>query len=293
MNKSIETWQRTGIVPYHTEDYIPFHADYEYLRWAEIMLAQTEKAGRTETSVLEFFGTPQMEFDLRESFPLLTTKDVHFHSVNVELLWFLTGSTNIEYLNKHKVKIWNEWANEQGDVGPMYGAQWTRWNTPGGLTINQIQNLIDEIKRAPHSKGMTVTAWNPPDLGFDKVKIRPCHILFQTNVSPDGYLNLKMYQRSADWFLGVPFNIASYAELVYMLAQVTGYKPGRLILTFGSAHIYANHIEQMRIQLTRKPRSLPRIELNPDIKDIFAFKPEDIILKDYDPHPKLTGAITV
>jgi thymidylate synthase len=293
MNKQLEIWNSTGMMPYHTKNYIPFNVDYEYLRWAQPILDQPEKGGRTETPVHEFFGTPQSEFDLSLGFPLVTTKHTSMHAIKVELMWMLQGDTNIKYLTDRNVKIWNEWADADGELGPVYGAQWTRWENPNGSRINQIENLVAEINRARNSKGMFVTAWNPSDIGFEKVKIRSCHAFFQCNVTVDGYLNLKMYQRSADWFLGVPYNIASYALLLHMLAQVTGYKPGRVINTYGSAHLYANHVEQIKEQLTREPRPLPTIELNPDIKNIFDFKPSDIVLNNYHPHPALKGEITI
>ncbi|MDB5188960.1 MAG: thymidylate synthase [Candidatus Nomurabacteria bacterium] len=292
MNNALDTWKRTGIVPYHQEDYIPFHADYEYLRWVEPILNRSHKPDRTGTGGHEFFGTPQTECDLSLGFPLLTTKNVHFNSIKVETLWYLRGDTNIKYLLDNKVTIWNEWATTEGEVGPLYGAQWTKWKKMGGI-INQIENLIAEIKRAPYSKGMFVTSWNPAEIGFDCVKLRPCHGIFQCSVSTDETIDLKMNQRSADWFLGVPFNIGSYALLLQMIAQVTGYKAGRVMTSYGSAHIYVNHMDQMKEQLTRDPRPLPRVELNPDIKNIFDFKLEDIILKEYDPHPKLKGVVAI
>lgn len=300
MNKTLEKWQRTGIVPYHIEDYIPFHADYEYLRWVPAILEQPFKNDRTPYGCHEFFGTPQTECHMDLGFPLLTTKNTHFKSVKIETLWYLRGDTNIKFLLENKVTIWNEWVKKENgwkeedkEIGPLYGAQWTKWNAPNGATINQIQNLVNEIRRAPHSKGMFVSSWNPAEIGFDFVKLRPCHGIFQCSVSPDGFLHLKMLQRSADWFLGVPFNIASYALLLHMLAQVTGYKPGRMIHSYNSAHIYKNHIEQLQTQITRPPKALPEIELNPDIKDIFAFRPEDIVLKNYDPHEKITGTVAI
>lgn len=310
MNSQLEKWQATGIMPYHTEQYTPFHVDYEYLRWVQPLLDQPLKKGRV-TDDFEFFGTVQMEFDLTKGFPLMTTKRMPMKTIATELVWMLSGDTNIKYLNERKVKLWNEWADEKGDLGPIYGKQWRNWdafqfveahheNTEWvpdeykKYSIDQIQMLIDEIKRAPHSKGMLVSAWNPPDLTLKKVKLRSCHPFFQCSVSADEqYLNMKLYQRSGDFFLGVPFNIAQYALLLSLLSQVTGYKPGRLIVTEASAHIYENHTEQMKLQLTRGPRPLPRLELNPDIKDIFEFKPEDVKIIDYDPHPRITADITV
>lgn len=290
---ALQIWEATGIVPYHTKQYTPFHVDYEYLRWVQIILDQKLKKGRV-TDNHELFGTPQMEFDLTKGFPLMTTKFVPFKTIATEIVWMLSGDTNIKFLNERKVKIWNEWANEHGDLGPIYGQQWRNWRTPNGETIDQIKGLIDEIKRAPHSKGMLVSAWNPADLGLDKVKLRSCHPFFQCSVSPDEqYLSMKLYQRSGDFFLGVPFNIAQYAMLLCMIAQVTGYKAGRLIVSEASAHIYENHVEQMKLQLTRPPKDLPQIYLNPDITDIFQFKPEDIEIRNYNPHEKIKGAITV
>jgi thymidylate synthase len=301
MNKTqLEIWNETGIMPYHKENYTPFHADYEYLRWVNAILDQPFKNDRTIHGCHEFFGTPQSEFHMDKGFPLLTTKKTHFKSIKIETLWYLRGDTNIKFLLDHNVTVWNEWVKtdkdwkeEDKEIGPLYGAQWTHWNKPNGETINQIQNLIAEIKRAPHSKGMFVTSWNPAEIGFDFVKLRPCHGIFQCSVSPDGFLHLKMIQRSADWFLGVPFNIASYALILHMLAQVTGYKPGRMIHSYDSAHIYTNHIEQLRTQISREPKNLPTIKLNPDIQDIFKFQPEDIQIENYDPHPAIKGDVAV
>jgi len=290
----IETWKRTGIMLYHIEDHIPFHVDYEYLRWVYPILSQSLQSNRTGIGDHEFFGTAQTEFDLTTGlFPLVTTKKVHFKSIAVETLWYLRGDTNIQYLLDNKVTIWNEWANENGEVGPLYGAQWVNWLNAHGGRINQIQKVIDEIKRAPRSKGMVVTSWNPAEIGFDFVKLRPCHGFFQLNVDSEGFLNMKMTQRSADFFLGVPFNIASYALLLMMIAQVTGYKPGRMIHSYGSAHIYENHVEQMKLQATRVPYSLPTLELNPDVTDIFKFRLEDISIKDYECHPPIKGDVAV
>lgn len=293
MSTQLQKWQATGMMPYHTENYTPFHVDYEYLRWVQPILDQPLKKGRV-TDDYEFFGTVQMEFDLTKGFPLMTTKRMPIKTIATELVWMLSGSTNIKYLNERKVKLWNEWADENGDLGPIYGQQWRNWQTPNGETIDQIQGLVDEIKRAPHSKGMLVSAWNPPDLTLKKVKLRSCHPFFQCSVSAnEEYLNMKLYQRSGDFFLGVPFNIAQYALKLSMLSQVTGYKPGRLIVSEASAHIYENHVEQMNLQLTREPRMLPQLYLNPDIKNIFDFKPEDIEIRNYDPHEKIQGEITV
>jgi thymidylate synthase len=298
---ALDQWKMTGIMPYHTENYIPFHADYEYLRWVQPILDTPFKANRVPgEGNHELFGTPQMEFDLSLGFPLLTTKNVHFESIKVETLWYLRGDTNIKYLRENRVTIWDEWVLEKngftfadGEVGPLYGKQWTNWNGPNGTTINQIQNLVNEIKRAPLSKGMWVSSWNPAEISFDFVKLRPCHGTFQCSVSTDGFLNMKMTQRSADWFLGIPFNIGSYAMLLHMLAQATGYTVGRLIITPGSAHIYWNHVEQMKLQLTREPMPLCKIELNPDITDIFKFGLDDIKLVDYVSHARIKGDVTI
>ncbi len=310
MNTQLETWGRTGIMPYHTENYTPFHVDYEYLRWVQPLLDQPPKKGRN-TPGHEFFGTVQMEFDLTKGFPLMTTKSMPMKTIATELVWMLSGNTNVKWLNEKKVKLWDEWADGNGNLGPIYGKQWRNWdvfqfvprhaeNTEWvpdeykKYSIDQIKNLIEEIKRAPHSKGMLVSAWNPADLALDKVKLRSCHPFFQCSVSADeNYLSMKMYQRSGDFFLGVPFNIAQYALLLSMLAQVTGYKPGRLIVTESSAHIYENHVEQMKLQLKRTPKVLPTLHLNTNITDIFEFKPEDVEIRNYDPHPKIKGDITV
>jgi thymidylate synthase len=292
----LEVWERTGIMPYHTEPYIPFHADYEYLRWINPILDSPQIETRTKYTNQILFGIPQSVFDLRNGdFPLLTTKKIFFKGVKVETLWYLRGETHIKYLKEHGVKIWDEWVKEETDmeVGPIYGPQWVTWNNIHGDNINQIQKLVDEIKRAPRSKGLFVTSWNPAELGFNFVKLRPCHGIFHCNIDSDGFLNMKMYQRSADMFLGVPFNIASYALLLMMLAQVTGLKPGRMIHTYGDAHIYENHVEQLKIQLQREPMALPKLELNPDIKNIFDFTLDDITLRDYNSHGKLTGEVAV
>ncbi len=295
-NTQLETWLSTGQMPYHTERYIPFHADYEYLRWVQPILDSPIRGSRTKYANHELFGLPQSVFDLRNGdFPLVTTKKIFFKAVKVETLWYLRGETNIKYLKENGVTIWDEWVKEGSDdeVGPLYGPQMVRWNNPYGAPINQIQNLINEIKRAPHSKGMFVSSWNPAEIGFDFVKLRPCHGVFQCNVDTEGYLNMKMHQRSADWFLGVPFNIGSYGLMLRMIAQVTDLKPGRMFHSYGNAHIYENHVEQMKTQLGRTPMDLCQLKLNPDIKDIFKFTLDDIDLVNYTSHGKLVGDVAV
>jgi thymidylate synthase len=232
----------------------------------------------------------QMRFDLREGFPLVTTKRVHLKSIIYELLWFLRGDTNVRYLRDHGVTIWDEWADENGDLGPVYGRQWRSWAAPDGRTIDQIAQAVDTIRRDPDSRRIIVTAWNPADI--DKMALAPCHCLFQFYVA-QGRLSCQLYQRSADIFLGVPFNIASYALLTMMIAQVTGLEPGEFIHSFGDAHLYLNHIEQAHLQLTRPPRALPRLEINPSVKDLFAFRYEDFTLTGYDPHPHIKAEVAV
>src|SRR5499425_3311090 len=226
-----------------------------------------EKSDRTGTGTKSCFGY-QMRFDLQQGFPLVTTKKLHLKSIIYELLWFLTGDTNVKYLNEHGVTIWDEWADERGDLGPVYGHQWRSWPKPDGGAIDQIANVIEMIRRNPDSRRLIVTAWNPADV--DKMALPPCHCLFQFYVA-EGRLSCQLYQRSADVFLGVPFNIASYALLTLMMAQVTGLKPGELVHTLGDAHLYLNHLEQAREQLSRAPRELPVMRLNPEVKDLFAF----------------------
>lgn len=247
------------------------------------------KPDRTGTGTYSIFGY-QMRFDLEEGFPLVTTKKVHFKSVVYEMLWFLRGETNVGYLRQHGVTIWDEWADENGDLGPVYGKQWRRWETPDGRVIDQIQTVVDEIRRNPYSRRLIVSAWNPADLS--RMALPPCHTLFQFYVLGDK-LSCQLYQRSADVFLGVPFNIAGYALLTMMMAQVTGYRPGEFIHTLGDAHLYCNHIEQARLQLSREPRPLPRVRLNPSVKNIFDFKYEDIELLDYNPHPPIKADVAV
>ena len=247
------------------------------------------KSDRTGTGTLSVFGY-QMRFDLAEGFPLVTTKKIHLKSVIHELLWFLAGDTNIAYLKQHGVRIWDEWADEKGDLGPVYGAEWRTWPTPDGGSIDQIKTVVDAIERNPDSRRLIVTAWNPADV--DRQALPPCHTLFQFYVA-DGRLSCQLYQRSGDVFLGVPFNIASYALLTMMMAQVTGLKPGDFVHTFGDVHLYVNHLDQAREQLARTPRALPRMKLNPDVTSIFDFTYEDFVLEGYDPHPHIKAAVAV
>jgi len=249
----------------------------------------TKKSDRTGTGTISIFGY-QMRFDLAAGFPLLTTKKVHTKSIIHELLWFLKGDTNIKYLKDNGVGIWDEWADANGNLGPVYGSQWRSWNTPDGRTIDQITNVIDQIKKTPDSRRLIVSAWNVADI--DKMKLPPCHAFFQFYVL-DGKLSCQLYQRSADIFLGVPFNIASYALLTMMVAQVCDLKLGEFIHTFGDAHIYSNHIEQVNLQLSRDFRSLPTMKINPAVKNIFDFKFEDFTIENYDPHPHIKGAVAV
>lgn len=247
------------------------------------------KSDRTGTGTRSIFGY-QMRFNLQEGFPLVTTKKLHVKSIIYELLWFLKGDTNVKYLQENGVRIWNEWADENGDLGPIYGKQWVAWQKPDGTTVNQIQRAVDLIKSNPDSRRIIVNAWNAGEL--DQMALTPCHALFQFYVA-DGKLSCQMYQRSADVFLGVPFNIASYALLNMMMAQVCDLEPGDFIITFGDVHLYSNHEEQARLQLTREPRPLPRILMNPEVKDIFAFQYEDFTLLDYDPHPHIKAKVAV
>jgi thymidylate synthase len=247
------------------------------------------KSDRTGTGTLSVFGW-QMRFDLAQGFPLLTTKKLHTKSIIHELLWFLKGDTNIRYLKEHGVSIWDDWADANGDLGPVYGYQWRSWQAPDGRVIDQIAQLVDGLKRNPDSRRHIVTAWNPADI--DRMKLPPCHALFQFYVA-DGRLSCQLYQRSADIFLGVPFNIASYALLTLMLAQVCGLRPGEFVHTLGDAHLYTNHLEQARLQLTRAPRPLPRLRLNPEVRDLFAFRYEDFALEGYDPHPHIAAPVAV
>jgi thymidylate synthase len=249
----------------------------------------TAKGDRTGTGTLSVFGY-QMRFDLAERFPLLTTKKVHTRSVIHELLWFLQGDTNVKYLRDNGVTIWDEWADAAGELGPVYGAQWRSWPAPDGRHIDQIAGVVEEIRRNPDSRRLVVSAWNPADI--PKMALAPCHALFQFYVA-DGRLSCQLYQRSADVFLGVPFNIASYALLTLMMAQVTGLRPGELVHTLGDAHLYLNHLEQARLQLAREPRPLPVMRLDPAVKDLFAFRFEDFRLEGYDPAPAIKAPIAV
>lgn len=249
----------------------------------------TKKSDRTGTGTVSIFGH-QMRFNLAEGFPLVTTKKCHLKSIIHELLWFLQGDTNIRYLKENGVKIWDEWADEDGNLGPVYGKQWRSWTASDGFTIDQISDVIEQIKCNPDSRRLIVSAWNVGEL--DQMALAPCHVLFQFYVS-DGKLSCQLYQRSADIFLGVPFNIASYALLTLMIAQACGLKPGDFVHTFGDAHLYLNHLEQAELQLSREPRSLPVMHINPDVKNIFDFKFEDFSLDGYDPHPAIKAAVAV
>ena len=249
----------------------------------------TQKGDRTGTGTISIFGN-QMRFNLDDGFPLLTTKKLHLKSIIYELLWFLKGDTNVKYLQDNGVRIWNEWADKDGNLGPVYGYQWRSWPDHNGGHIDQISNVIEQIKHNPDSRRLIVSAWNVADI--DTMKLPPCHCLFQFYVA-NGRLSLQLYQRSADTFLGVPFNIASYALLLMMIAQVTGLKPGEFIHTTGDTHLYLNHLEQVKLQLTREPRPLPKMIINPDVKDIFDFKYEDFTLEGYDAWPHIKGDVAV
>ena len=254
-----------------------------------ILADGVQKGDRTGTGTLSVFGH-QMRFDLADGFPLLTTKRLHLKSIIHELLWFLAGDTNIKYLNDNGVRIWDEWADANGDLGPVYGSQWRSWPLPDGGSIDQIAQLVEMIRTNPDSRRLIVTAWNPAEIG--KMKLPPCHCLFQFYVA-DGKLSCQLYQRSADTFLGVPFNIASYALLTMMIAQVVGLKAGEFVHTLGDAHLYANHLEQAHLQLSRSPRPLPVMTINPQVKDIFGFRYEDFSLHGYDPHPHIKADVAV
>jgi thymidylate synthase len=247
------------------------------------------KTDRTGTGTLSVFGH-QMRFDLAAGFPLVTTKKVHLKSIIHELIWFLAGDTNTKYLNAHGVSIWDEWADEDGDLGPVYGQQWRSWASPDGRSIDQITEVVETLKTNPDSRRIIVTAWNPADI--PDMALAPCHCLFQFYVA-EGRLSCQLYQRSADVFLGVPFNVASYALLTLMLAQVTKLEPGEFVHTFGDAHLYLNHLEQADLQLARKPRALPRMKINPEVRSIFDFKFEDFELVGYDPHPHIKAEVAV
>lgn len=262
----------------------------QYLDLLERVLSTgTPKNDRTGTGTVSLFGE-QIRVGLRDGFPLLTTKRVHFKSVLHELLWFISGDTNVRYLQENGVTIWDEWADENGDLGPVYGSQWRNWPTGDGGHIDQISQVIEQIQTNPDSRRLIVSSWNVADV--PKMALAPCHMMFQFYVN-DGRLSCQLYQRSADVFLGVPFNIASYALLTLMVAQVTGLKPGHFVHTFGDTHLYTNHMEQAQLQLERQPRPLPRMAINPDVNDIFAFEYEDFTLVDYDPYPSIKAPIAV
>lgn len=262
----------------------------QYLQLLDHILTHgTDKSDRTGTGTRSVFGY-QMRYDLADGFPLLTTKKIHLKSIIYELLWFLAGDTNVKYLQDNGVRIWNEWADPDGSLGHIYGYQWRSWPDYNGGSIDQISQAIDDIRHNPDSRRIIVSAWNVADL--PNMNLPPCHAFFQFYVA-DGRLSLQLYQRSADTFLGVPFNIASYALLLEMVAQVTGLKPGELVHTLGDAHIYRNHFDQVRLQLTREPRPLPKLILNPEVKSIFDFKYDDFTLSDYDPHPHIPGKVSV
>ena len=262
----------------------------QYLNLLERILNEgAKKEDRTGTGTISVFGH-QMRFNLEEGFPCLTTKKLHLKSIIHELLWFLNGDTNVKYLQENGVRIWNEWADENGDLGHIYGYQWRSWPGYNGEHIDQIKEVVETIKNNPDSRRIIVNAWNVADI--KNMNLPPCHAMFQFYVA-DGKLSLQLYQRSADCFLGVPFNIASYSLLLLMMAQVTGLKPGEFIHTLGDAHIYLNHIEQVKLQLTREPKKLPTMAINPDIRDIFSFKYEDFSLENYDAHPHIKGIVAV
>ena len=262
----------------------------QYLKLLDRILTEgATKTDRTGTGTMSVFGN-QMRFDMADGFPWLTTKKLHLKSIIYELLWFLRGDTNVHYLQEHGVRIWNEWADGNGELGPVYGHQWRSWPDYNGGTIDQIQNVVDMIKNHPDSRRMMVTAWNPAEV--EQMALPPCHCLFQFYVA-DGRLSLLLYQRSADTFLGVPFNIASYALLLQMIAQVTGLQPGEFIHTTGDTHLYLNHLDQARLQLTRTPRPLPTMKINPDVKNLFDFHYEDFQLEGYDPWPHIAATVSV
>lgn len=254
-----------------------------------ILDSGARKTDRTGTGTLSVFGH-QMRFDLAEGFPLVTTKKLHVKSIVHELIWFLQGDTNIAYLKRNGVSIWDEWADEKGNLGPVYGHQWRSWSAPDGSSIDQITWVLEELRRNPDSRRLVVSAWNPADI--PKMALAPCHCLFQFYVA-DGKLSCQLYQRSADVFLGVPFNIASYALLTILMARATGLEPGEFVHTLGDAHLYVNHVEQARLQLTRTPRPLPRLSVDPAVNDLFAFRAEHIALDGYDPHPHIKAPVAV
>lgn len=256
---------------------------------SKILEDGVQKGDRTGTGTISIFGY-QMKFNLEDGFPLVTTKKVHLKSIIYELLWFLNGDTNIKYLNDHGVSIWNEWADENGNLGPVYGHQWRSWPSPDGEKTDQISQVVDQIKSNPNSRRHMVSAWNVPEV--NKMALPPCHTFFQFYVA-EGKLSCQLYQRSADVFLGVPFNIASYALLTMMMAQVCDLEPGTFIHTFGDAHLYSNHLDQTKLQLSREIRTLPTMNINPGVKDIFGFKYEDFSLENYDPHPRIKAEVAV
>lgn len=262
----------------------------QYLNLAKHVLEHgTFKDDRTGTGTKSVFGY-QMRFDMADGFPLVTTKKLHLKSIIHELLWFLKGDTNVKYLQENGVRIWNEWADENGDLGPVYGKQWRSWAAPNNKTIDQIEQIVNDIKNNPDSRRLLVSAWNVGEL--EQMALMPCHTFFQFYVA-DGKLSLQLYQRSADIFLGVPFNIASYALLLQMMAQVTNLKCGDFVHTFGDAHIYSNHFEQMKLQISREPKPLPIMKINPDVKDIFNFEFDDFTLEGYDAHPHIKGKVAI
>ncbi len=262
----------------------------QYLNLLDTVLKSgTPKEDRTGTGTISIFGH-QMRFNLEEGFPVLTTKKLHLKSIIHELLWFLKGDTNVKYLQENGVRIWNEWADEQGELGPVYGAQWRNWPAPDGRHIDQISEVVQSLKQNPGSRRHIVSAWNVGDL--DKMHLPPCHLLFQFYVA-GGKLSCQLYQRSCDVFIGVPFNIASYALLTLMMARVTGYQPGDFVWTGGDVHIYTNHLEQVKLQLTRQPLPLPQMKINPDVTDIFSFRFEDFELVNYQAHPHIPGKVAV
>lgn len=262
-----------------------------YLRMLRYILEHGEKRpDRTGVGTISVFGY-QFVHDLQEGFPLLTTKKINFHAVKVEVLWYLRAGTDLSYLHAHDVHIWDPWADEQGNLGPIYGYQWRRWPLYEGGFVDQLQRVIEEIRKNPYSRRLLVSAWNVAQL--DQMRLPPCHVMFQFYVSQDGRLHCHMYQRSADVFIGVPFNIAGYALLTHMIAQVCDLQPGRLIISYGDLHLYQNHLEQVQIQLSRSPRPLPRLWLNPSVRDIDAFTPEDIQVQDYHPHPWIPAPVAV
>jgi thymidylate synthase len=262
----------------------------QYLQLCRDLLKDgVKKEDRTGTGTISTFGY-QMRFDLQKGFPMLTTKKLHLKSIIHELLWFLDGDTNVKYLQDNGVRIWNEWADENGELGPVYGHQWRSWTGADGTTFDQISDLIHQLKTNPDSRRLIVNAWNVAEI--PNMALPPCHCMFQFYVA-EGKLSCQLYQRSADVFLGVPFNIASYALLTLMIAQVCDLEPGEFVHTFGDTHIYLNHLEQVKLQLTREPRALPTMKINPDVKDIFSFKFEDFTLEGYDPHPHIKGAVSV